>query len=113
MHIVRSAFPVVKPDFSSLFVCPEKISRLASEATDRDEEGSDGAAAAAAGGGNSGGYGLGGSEVHRLKLAAPVLSLDFCPPSSSCVAGGGGGLLLAGGMDGSSHLISVRPSGTA
>ncbi|CAN0331414.1 unnamed protein product, partial [Ectocarpus sp. 12 AP-2014] len=53
------------------------------------------------------------TELHRLKLAAPVLSMDFCPSSAPfCGAGAGGcaGLLLAGGMDGSSHLVSVDGS---
>ncbi|CAM9741126.1 unnamed protein product [Ectocarpus sp. 12 AP-2014] len=52
------------------------------------------------------------TELHRFKLAAPVLSMDFCPSSAPFCGGGGGGggsagLLLAGGMDGSSHLVSV------
>ncbi|CAN0394493.1 unnamed protein product, partial [Hapterophycus canaliculatus] len=48
--------------------------------------------------------------IHRLKLAAPVLSMDFCPASAPIFGGGGGGsrgLLLAGGMDGGSHLVSI------
>ncbi|CAM9693950.1 unnamed protein product, partial [Ectocarpus sp. 4 AP-2014] len=57
------------------------------------------------------------TQLHRLKLAAPVLSMDFCPSSAPFCGGGGGGggggsagLLLAGGMDGSSHLVSVDGS---
>eukprot|EP00903_Cladosiphon_okamuranus_P012784 g11949.t1 len=52
------------------------------------------------------------TELHRLKLAAPVLSMDFCPASALIFAGGGGtkGLLLAGGMDGGSHLVSIDGS---
>ncbi|CBJ34090.1 expressed unknown protein [Ectocarpus siliculosus] len=53
------------------------------------------------------------TELHRLKLAAPVLSMDFCPSSVPFRGGGGGGsagLLLAGGMDGSSHLVSIDGS---
>ena len=61
----------------------------------------------------------GWTELHRLKLPAPVLSMDFCPSVERSVSFGGGGsrgggegrgLLLAGGMDGASHLISVDPS---
>ena len=61
----------------------------------------------------------GWTELHRLKLPAPVLSMDFCPSVEGSVSFGGGGsrgggegrgLLLAGGMDGASHLISVDPS---
>lgn len=57
------------------------------------------------------------TELHRLRLPAPVLSMDFCPtmagvPSGRGVGCGGEerGLLLAGGMDGGSHLIAVGPS---
>lgn len=66
---------------------------------------------------NTGGGGGGSStELHRLKLAAPVLSMDFCPVSAPIFGGGGGGtreLLLAGGMDGGSHLISVEDSSSS
>lgn len=57
--------------------------------------------------------GHGWNELHRLRLPAPVLSMDFCPTMTGVPSGGGGeerGLLLAGGMDGSSHLIAVGPS---
>ncbi|CAM9959354.1 unnamed protein product, partial [Ectocarpus fasciculatus] len=60
------------------------------------------------------GSGSSSTELHRLKLAAPVLSMDFCPsPAPFCGGSGGGGsagLLLAGGMDGSSHLVSIDGS---
>lgn len=70
-------------------------------------------------GGDEGNVDSGGSasssssstELHRLKLAAPVLSMDFCPSSAPlCGGGGSDSLLLAGGMDGSSHLVSVDGS---
>ncbi|CAM9438856.1 unnamed protein product [Pylaiella littoralis] len=75
--------------------------------------------------GNDDGDGVSSAELHRLKLAAPVLSMDFCPASAPIFGGGGGGgsnssssssgrgLLLAGGMDGSSHLISVDSSSSS
>lgn len=54
------------------------------------------------------------TELHRIKLAAPVLSMDFCPASAPMLGGGGAarGLLLAGGMDGGSHLISIDGNGS-
>lgn len=59
----------------------------------------------------------GAVEIDRLRFAAPVLSMDFCPSesavlsscaSSSCT-GALSGLLLAGCMDGGSHLVAVGP----
>lgn len=50
--------------------------------------------------------------LHRLKLAAPVLSMDFCPASAPIFGDGSRGLLLAGGMDGGSHLISIDWGGS-
>lgn len=78
-----------------------KVSRLVDESQDNGDDGD---------GGTSG-----STELHRLKLAAPVLSMDFCPASAAIFGGGGGakGLLLAGGMDGGSHLISVDGSGSS
>lgn len=64
--------------------------------------------------GGDGGNGA-STELHRIKLAAPVLSMDFCPASAPVFGGGGGatrGLLLAGGMDGGSHLISIDGGGS-
>ncbi|CAM9145352.1 unnamed protein product [Choristocarpus tenellus] len=47
-------------------------------------------------------------ELGRLRLEAPVLSLDFCPVQTH-----GRDLLLVGGMDGASHLVSLgKRSGT-
>lgn len=73
-----------------------QVSRLVHESKDSDD--------------GDGSAGSSSTELHRLKLAAPVLSMDFCPASAPIFGGGGGGtrgLILAGGMDGGSHLISI------
>eukprot|EP00752_Nemacystus_decipiens_P014772 g13151.t1 len=79
-----------------------QVSRLVDEAKDSDDDG-------------SGTGGASSTELRRLKLAAPVLSMDFCPASAPVFGGGGGtrGLLLAGGMDGGSHLISIDESSSS
>ncbi|CAN0162321.1 unnamed protein product [Scytosiphon promiscuus] len=95
-------------------VCPSLPGVVASGGADMslqvsrvEEEPSNGSSNSSSGGTTS-------TLIRRLKLAAPVLSMDFCPASAPIFGGGGNsrGLLLAGGMDGSSHLISIDGSGS-